>query len=132
MLPNAAGRMVEEWWQELGRKFEAVDPDTFVVMPNHIHGILMNEGADEGAHAGAPLPEIVQWFKTMTTNEYIQNVKERGWPRFKGRLWQRGYYERVIRDERELRQAREYIVGNPAKWSEDAENPVNRPSSPHP
>ena len=60
----------------------------------------------------------MQWFKTMTTNAYIQGVKTKG-------LWQRSYYERVIRNENELYQARRYIAGNPSKWTEDVENPAN-------
>ena len=60
----------------------------------------------------------MQWFKTMTTNAYIQGVKAKG-------LWQRSYYERVIRNENELYQARRYIAGNPSKWTEDVENPAN-------
>ena len=75
-------------------------------------------GNEEGAHAGAPLQnvtplhEIVQWFKTMTTNEYIRNAKENGWVLFDGKLWQRNYYEHIIRDDESLREIREYIVGN--------------------
>ena len=67
----------------------------------------------------------MQWFKTMTTNAYIRGVKADGWEPFQGRLWQRSYYERVIRNEDELYQAQRYIAGNPSKWMEDAENPAN-------
>ena len=76
----------------------------------------------EGAHIGAPLHRIVQWFKTMTTNAYIRGVKQSNWPPFPGRLWQRNYYERIIRDEAELNAARKYIAENPMKWVEDKEN----------
>ena len=62
--------------------------------------------------SGSPLHEIVQWFKTMTTNEYIRNAKENGWVPFDGKLWQRNYYEHIIRDDESLREIREYIVGN--------------------
>jgi REP element-mobilizing transposase RayT len=78
----------------------------------------------EGAHAGAPLPEVVQWFKTMTTNEYIRGVKDRHWRRFAGRLWQRNYYERIIRSEEELQTIRQYIIDNPRKWPDDPNNPA--------
>lgn len=83
--------------------------------------------ADKGAHAGAPLHVVVQWFKTMTTNAYIRGVKEADWPPFAGRLWQRNYYERVIRDEDELKHVREYILENPRMWEMDKENPANIP-----
>ncbi|MFA7300706.1 MAG: transposase [Candidatus Shapirobacteria bacterium] len=58
---------------------------------------------------------IIQWFKTMTTNEYIKNVKNNNWPEFQGRLWQRNYYERIIRDKEELNRIRKYIKNNPVK-----------------
>ncbi len=110
-----------------------------VVMPNHIHGIIVIVGADlrvrpdrtdtdnEGAHIGAPLPKIVQWFKTMTTNEYIIGVKQHGWPPFHSKLWQRNYYERIIRNDTELDRVRQYIHDNPLNWDTDEEN-LNRKS----
>ena len=60
----------------------------------------------------------------MTTNAYIRGVKQADWPPFPGRLWQRNYYERIIRDEAELNAARKYIAENPMKWAEDKENPA--------
>jgi putative transposase len=78
---------------------------------------------DQGAHTGAPLPEIVQWFKTMTTNEYIRGVKTLGWIPFRGRLWQRNYYEHIIRNETSLQRIARYILDNPGQWATDAENP---------
>ena len=84
--------------------------------------------ARAGAHIGAPLhasvPWIVQWFKTMTTNEYIRGVKQLGWTGFRGQLWQRNYYEHVIRTQESLDRIRQYIVENPAKWECDPENPT--------
>ncbi len=65
----------------------------------------------------------MQWFKTMTTNDYINNVKNNGWRPFYRKLWQRNYYEHVIRNENELIRIREYIMNNPLKWSLDLENP---------
>jgi REP element-mobilizing transposase RayT len=76
---------------------------------------------------GAPLQTIVQWFKTMTTNAYIRGVNRHGWPPFPGRLWQRNYYERIIRNDDELARARRYIEENPMQWHLDAENPANIP-----
>ena len=67
------------------------------------------------------IPIIVQWFKTMTTNEYIRHVKQDGWKPFHGKLWQRNYYEHIIRNENELNQIRDYILNNPLKWKFDKE-----------
>jgi REP element-mobilizing transposase RayT len=143
MQLNDAGQVILHWWRELERKFITVNTDAFVVMPNHCHGIVtINDpavGADlcvgppnvvrirptqPGAHAGAPLPEIVQWFKTMTTNEYMRGVKTSGWPLFDRRLWQRNYYEHIIRDDDSLNRIRQYIFDNPARWDSDRENPA--------
>ncbi|MBD3298663.1 MAG: hypothetical protein GF341_08420 [candidate division Zixibacteria bacterium] len=143
MNANEAGHMVETWWLELNQKFPNTRTDEYVVMPNHFHGIITLVGADLcvcptprqeheitgnpvdlpgskdegpagalGAHSAA-VPTIVQWFKTMTTNAYIRAVKQDRWPAFPGRLWQRNYYEHIIRDQESLNQIREYISLNP-------------------
>ena len=101
------------------------------VCPDLPDGLGAHTG--EGAHIGAPLrqpagpapdiPKTVQWFKTMTTNEYIRGVKTLGWMSFPGRLWQRNYYEQVIRDDASLNRIRQYIADNPAQWANDDENP---------
>jgi len=117
-------------------KFQSISLDQFIVMPNHLHGIVIIVGADPcvrpkmsgadgtGAHTGAPLQTIIQWFKTMTTNEYIRAVKEHGWARFEKSLWQRNFYEHIIRNEDDLDDIREYIAYNPSKWATDSENPL--------
>ena len=73
----------------------------------------------------------MQWFKTMTTNAYIRGVKQHGWLSFPGRLWQRNYYEHVIRSERALTAIRQYIPDNPARWELDRYNPAATGSDPH-
>ncbi len=148
MVANDAGRMVEKWFYELENKFADISCDAMAVMPNHIHFIVgnttveniavKNVGADlrvcpfshsqtpsvkvKGEHAGSPLHSVVQWYKTMTTNEYIRGVKNNGWRRFNGKLWQRNYWEHIIRDEKSLNTIRDYIINNPAKWAEDKNN----------
>lgn len=133
---NDAGRIVEKWWLELSSKFPAVELDEFTVMPNHFHGITHHVGAalcgrpplcghDGHPRWGAPtLGDVMDWFKTMTTNEYIRSVKQLGWPSFPGRLWQRNYYEHIVRSETELNDIRNYITSNPTKWADDTENPT--------
>jgi putative transposase len=69
------------------------------------------------------LGQIVGWFKTMTTNEYIRGVKQLGWPPFPGKVWQRNYYEHIIRNRQTLDRIRAYIQTNPKRWSLDRENP---------
>ncbi len=82
-----------------------------------------------GEHTGSPLHRVIQWFKTMTTNEYIRGVKQHAWAPFPGKLWQRNYYEHIIRNENEMALIREYIMNNPAQWAMDRENPfVKKPA----
>ena len=135
MKLNAPGRMSESWWNQLNRKYQTVRTDEFVVLPNHVHSIIRILGADlrvrptrgankenPVAHIGAPLHRVVQWFKTMTTNDYLRGVHDRGWPVLRGKLWQRNYYEHIIRNPRELDIIREYIATNQLRWSTDPEN----------
>lgn len=79
--------------------------------------------AEMGEHIGSPLRRVVQWFKTMSTNEYIRSVKQHGWLPFSGRLWQRNYWEHIVRDEAELNRIREYIATNPVRWEMDRLHP---------
>jgi putative transposase len=89
----------------------------------HVGAPLRDIDKSSGAHMGAPLPTMVQWLKTMTTNDYIRGVKLRGWLPFPGRLWQRNYYEHIIRDDISFFKIREYIANNPLQWAMDPENP---------
>ena len=102
MQLNDAGVMIESWWKKLTGKFPIVRTDEYVVMLNHFHGIV-NVGAvpcgrpsihneSRQPRGVAPtLADIVHWFKTMTTNQYIRGVKRGDWPTFHKKLWQRNY-----------------------------------------
>lgn len=134
---NDAGTMIEKWYFELGNKFPDIQCHEMIVMPNHFHCIVENigthVGADlraccpdkpetgniEGEHTGSPLHRVVQWFKTMTTNEYIRGVKTLGWQPFNGKLWQRNYWEHIIRNEQSYQTISKYIIDNPTKWNDD-------------
>ena len=141
MMLNEAGQMLESWWHKIVEKFPGVQLDSHVIMPNHLHGIILIVGADpcvrpgkepesgagenagEGAHMGAPLHKIVQWFKTMTTNEYIRGVQELGWRPFDKHMWQRSFYEHVVRRTDKMIRIRKYILNNPLRWEIDRQNP---------
>jgi putative transposase len=109
-------------WQNLPIRFPQIALDTFIVMPNHLHGMLhMIDGStpapprdDQRRHGTAPgsLGRIMQAFKSL-----IQGVKEHSWPPFFGKLWQRNYYERILRNETGFQHTREYIVQNPLRWN---------------
>ena len=66
-----------------------------------------------------PISEVVQWFKTMTTNHYIRGVKQNGWKPFAGKLWLRNYWEHIIRNDYEYARIPQYIINNTQKWSDD-------------
>ena len=110
MRLSPAGRRASWWWMELARRF-ALSVDSFVIMPNHLHGIVvLRDPCSE-------LGDVVRWFKIMTTSEYMRRVREAGWARFPGRLWLRGYYDHVIRHSRALDAIRGYILSNPSRTS---------------
>lgn len=132
---NEIGKLIEYWWKEIPKHFNNILLDKFVIMPNHVHGILiinkkLEIDLESGqTHRSAPtvmkLGDVMQWFKTMTTNEYIKNVKINNWPKFNKRLWQRNYYERIIRNEKKYLKIKQYIKLNPEMWDRDRNNPRN-------
>ena len=164
MRLNDAGKMAQRVWEEMPGRFPTIDTDAFVVMPNHIHGIIVvgaplvgaqraemgatiggdiGAGTDRDAQAGvgiearattrvAPtaLGNVVGAYKSLTTVEYVRGVKTLNWPPFHGHLWQRNYYEHIVRDAESMGRIRQYIVDNPSQWPFDYENPM--PSSPNP
>jgi len=138
MRLNDAGRMVLAEWNRLPERFPRVVLDAFVVMPNHVHGILVitDPAPTVGATVGATLVvaptvgNIIGAFKSRVTVEYIRGVKTSGWPSFRGRLWQRNYYEHIIRNERALNAIRPYIMENPRRWHRDREKEARSASDP--
>ena len=120
--PNNPDKLIVKWLLELENKFKGVKIDEYIVMPNHIHFTIKRTGDHTGLtgdHTGSPLRDIIGWFKTMTTNEYIAGVKDGRFMPFKGRLWQRNYYEHIIRNYDDYINIADYIQNNPLKWEED-------------
>lgn len=121
MRLNTVGDIVAATWRDLPSHYAGTQLDEFVVMPNHVHGILLINQDDESRHR---LSELVRSFKSFSTrrvNEFRGTVGMA--------LWQRGYYEHVIRNETSLEQIRRYVVSNPAMWGTDEENPHKRAES---
>jgi putative transposase len=121
---NEFGRIVERAWAELPEHYRGIECDAFVVMPNHIHGIIMLADSIVGAgFKPAPtrrhgLPEIVRALKTFSARR-INEMRDAP----AAAVWQRNYYEHVIRGDGELLRVREYIFNNPREWKNDRENP---------
>lgn len=125
-----AGQVVQSVWDGLPRRFSGVELDAFVVMPNHVHGIaIITDIADRRTGGGEtpPLPmgtkptlgRVVAYFKYQSAKRINDLRSSPGTP-----VWQRNYYEHIIRDDHELDRAREYIADNPRRWADDQENPA--------
>ena len=136
MVLSDAGDMVSRVWDGMPDRVPYVEIDEFVVMPNHVHGVIFISQSSAsrvppvgaslvGAQDVAPaLGDVVGAFKSLTTVDYGKGVRETDWPPFHKRRWQRDYYERIFRNESEIGLAREYIADNPMKWELDRENPA--------
>ena len=109
--------VISSSWHTLPVRFPSVTLDEFVIMPNHVHGIIMLMGAASGAPT---LGRVVRAFKSVSAVAANNALDRSGQP-----FWQRNYYEHVIRDEEELNAVRRYIRENPLKWSDDPDNPAN-------
>ena len=95
-----------------------VDEGGHVGPPLRVNDILDDSDLVENTTC-SPLSTVVQWFKTMSTNEYIRGVKQLGWMPFDRKLWQRNYYEHIIRDNVSLQTIAYYIINNPVQWQDD-------------
>jgi putative transposase len=112
------GEAVERAWLALGERFPGILIDEHIVMPNHIHGIIML-GADPVIPIdGLTVGLLIDSFKNRVLASWREGVRASRWPRYDGSLWHRDYYERIIRNDAELEVIRDYIRGNPAQWSE--------------
>lgn len=119
---NPAGLAIEHYWRELEKKYPQVQLDDYVIMPNHIHGILRIHPKDALNSYPETLGDMMKWFKSMTTNAYIRGVTNHGWPRYDVRLWQQGYWDHIIRNDADLSRVQEYIAANPSQWEMDPDN----------
>src|SRR5574341_312980 len=138
MKLNRYGEIVKHAWFDLTRHYPHVSLGAFVIMPNHVHGIIvLNEDRRGGSVAGNDvlpsdleprpyktikrhaLPEIVRAFKSFSARRINILRRTQGIP-----VWQRNYYEHVIRDEKDLQNKTDYIETNPMLWDGDDENPL--------
>ena len=126
-------------WEQSPTHFPLVETDAWVVMPNHVHGVILIAGSDTavspnaGATHASPLQRpsgppkhslgaIVGSYKSATSRRINELRHSRGVP-----VWQRNYYDHVIRDAKALNHIRQYIAENPARWADDPENPDRQP-----
>lgn len=155
MRLNEAGQCVEKWWQSIPEHFENTSVDSYVIMPNHFHGVIMHVGA------GSPRPVFQTNEGRETTENQGGDPENRGGdPQNQGGetpplryptlgqvvgyfkyqstrqinelrdnpgcpVWQRNYHEHIVRNENDLLNIRRYITENPLKWEQDENNPAN-------
>lgn len=119
---NPAGEEIARYWLALESKFPQIELDEFVIMPNHLHGIIRIYPKNMLEYFEDTLGDMMRWFKTQSTNAYIRGVKQHGWPRFDGKLWQPQFYDHIIRNDHDLERIREYISENPWEWQQDPDN----------
>ena len=110
--PTAGNTIIHKWVQETENKFPGITIDKYVIMPDHLHLIV----TIKERHAGRSLPDVMRFFKTMTTNAYIRGVKDGILTPFDRKLWQKSYYDHVIRNQQDYNEVWEYIENNPTKW----------------
>jgi REP-associated tyrosine transposase len=136
MRLNGAGQIAQEEWLRSAIIRPRVTLDAFVVMPNHIHGIIVLDDGRRGTLQRAPteggpttgerfgkptsdsIPTIIRLFKAATTKRVNSMRDTPGMP-----VWQRNYYEHIVRTDESLDRIRQYIFDNPANWANDRENP---------
>ncbi len=126
MQLNERGRVVQECWQNLVNHYDEIELDAFVIMPDHVHGIIIIKTVAVGAIHELPrqaktrtrverrrmlLPKIIGRFKMNSAKQINTMMNRSGHP-----LWQRNYYEHIIRNERALNNIRRYIISNPMLW----------------
>ena len=125
MVLNDFGKIVSKKWQWMETQYEYVELDAWILMPNHLHGILIIHDDGRGGSRPAPTPikhiplgGLIGAFKTVSTKQ-INILRDT-----EGQVvWQRNYYERIIRNEPEMDRITRYIESNPLRWADDDENP---------
>jgi REP element-mobilizing transposase RayT len=119
---NAAGEMIEKQWLALPNKFPGLVLDSHIVMPDHLHAVICLVEpfiTDPSLEPGRPrpsLPAVVGSFKSTSTIENGRGVRAFGWPTYEDKLWQPGYWDHQLRDERDFESHRSYVFTNPERW----------------
>ena len=129
MEMNPFGQVVRETWDQLPTHYGHIRLDCFAVMPNHVHGTIfvVDENTVEAGLKPVPadnamerhaISEIIRGFKTFSSRRLNQLRRTPGQS-----VWQRNYFEHVVRDESALNRIRDYVLSNPSNWATDRENP---------
>jgi REP element-mobilizing transposase RayT len=126
MILNPYGKIVNECWDDLPEHYAHCSLDSFVIMPNHVHGIIVIDNDKTVGNGLKPFPthglsEMIRGFKTFSSRKINEGIKSDN--KFQ---WQKSFYDHIIRGEKSLDLIREYIQNNPLKWELDRENPLSK------
>lgn len=155
MVLNNAGKMIQKWLMKIPERFKNTTLDEYQIISNHLHIIIVIGEKMDNSPVGAgfmparksgfvptqsnrattrvaptggniiTLGNIIGAFKSLSTYDYINGVKNKNWQPFNKRLFQHNFYEHIIRNENDLNEIREYIKNNPQMWDRDRNNPKN-------
>jgi len=119
------GLIINDIWPWLGEQYHFLHLLDYVIMPNHLHGLIVLDYCKGGSRTAPtekskPLGRLLGAFKTRSTKFINMSRQTSGAP-----VWQRNYYERIVRNEIEFNRIFEYIINNPANWNDDENNPIN-------
>jgi REP element-mobilizing transposase RayT len=140
MVHSSVAKLVQACWESIPKQFPSIELDDVVIMPNHMHGIIILNQPRRGEVASprldnktspslgdetSPLREltlgkVIAHFKYQSTKKVNEEKETPGM-----KIWQRNYYEHIIRNDADLHRIRTYIQNNPLQWAIDEENPVN-------
>jgi len=138
IIVSPAGEIVRHIWLQTPNVRDEIELDTFIIMPNHLHGIISiqsrrGDPVDRPAYRSIttqPFKINDPVLKSNTIGAIVGQIKSNATKRIRESLypgfhWQRNYYEHIIRNEFELQQIKKYILTNPENWIEDQDNPLN-------
>ena len=117
------GKIIDRQWNDIKNQYDNVELDEYIIMPNHIHGILIISKR-EGASPSSTISQIIRSFKSKSALEYIKYINDNNL-NVSGKIWQRSFYDHIIRNDKSLDKIREYISNNPLKWDDDENNIKN-------
>ncbi|GGH18852.1 transposase [Pedobacter zeae] len=129
MILNESGKIAYNEWISLSDRFSNFELDVFQIMPNHMHGIIIlsdvgatlavakEEDNRATARVAPTIANIIGAYKSIVSNACLQLFKSHN--KIMGKLWQRNYYEHIIRNQRAYQNISNYIINNPSKWDKD-------------
>lgn len=117
------GKIIKNQWNDIPNQYDNITLDQYVIMPNHIHGILIINKRAQTSSAPT-ISQIIRSFKSKSTMEYLNYLKQNN-TYLPVNIWQRSFYDHIIRNERSLNAIREYISDNPVNWEQDIDNLIN-------